>query len=61
MCRWVGVDGWSVDLVVLNSRPLFRVRHLGYHVAYCGSVREVAQHLDLADLVEVIPLPARPA
>ncbi|MBP2704372.1 hypothetical protein JOL79_11165 [Microbispora sp. RL4-1S] len=53
---WVGVDGWEVDAVTLNGRPVLRVRHLGYHVAYCASPSELAQHVDLADLVEVIPL-----
>ncbi|MFI7630292.1 transposase [Microbispora rosea] len=56
MTRWVGVDGWTVELVRLNGRPLLRVRHLGYHVAYCADVREVAKLVDLADLVEVVPL-----
>jgi hypothetical protein len=32
------------------------VRHLGYHIAYCATVREVARLVDLADLVEVVPL-----
>jgi hypothetical protein len=58
--RWVGVDGWTVEAVRLNGRQLLRVRHLGYHIAYCRSVEQVAQHVDLADLVEVLTLPARP-
>ncbi|MBP2704378.1 transposase [Microbispora sp. RL4-1S] len=56
MSKWVGVDGWTVDLVRLNGRPLLRVRHLGYHVAYCASPAELARHIDLADLVEVVAL-----
>ncbi|GAA0403301.1 hypothetical protein GCM10009530_64130 [Microbispora corallina] len=56
MSRWVGGDGWEIDAVVLNGRQLLRVRHLGYHVAYCASVRDVARHVDLADLVEVVTL-----
>ncbi len=45
-----------MDLVVIEGRRLLRVRHLGYHVGYCASVEEVAGHLDLADLVEVVDL-----
>jgi hypothetical protein len=59
MSRWVGVGGWEVELVVLNGRPRLRVRHLGYHVAYCRTVSELAAHVDLADLVEVVEMPAR--
>lgn len=57
MTRWVGTDGWEVEGIVLDGRPLLRVQHLGYLVAYCRTVSEVAQHVDLADLVEVVPLP----
>ncbi|MEW9531922.1 hypothetical protein [Microbispora sp. NPDC049125] len=56
MSRWVGVGGWEVDAVVLGGRQLLRVRHLGYHIANCRTVREVAAHVDLADLVEVVQL-----
>lgn len=44
-------------MVVIEGRALLRVRHLGYHIGYCASVAEVAAHLDLADLVEVVDLP----
>ncbi|MEV4460368.1 transposase [Microbispora sp. NPDC004025] len=56
MRRWVSPEGHEVDLVVIEGRGLLRVRHLGYHVGYCASVEEVAAHLDLADLVEVVDL-----
>ncbi|KAA9379650.1 transposase [Microbispora cellulosiformans] len=56
MSRWVGVDGWEVAVVELDGRPVFRVRHLGYHICYARSVAGVAQHVDLADLVEVVEL-----
>lgn len=58
--RWIGVDGWEVEVVTLNGLARYRVRHLGYHIAYCRTVRQVAQHVDLADLVEVLTLPQRP-
>ncbi|WP_250212637.1 hypothetical protein [Acrocarpospora catenulata] len=35
-------------------------QHGRYLLAYCGTPQEVAKHVDLADLVQVIPLPARP-
>ncbi|GAA0403280.1 hypothetical protein GCM10009530_64100 [Microbispora corallina] len=64
---------YSADVTVGRGRRLgdrrrraqrpaaLRVRHLGYHVAYCATVRELARHVDLADLVEVVTLPSRPA
>ncbi|GAA0386210.1 hypothetical protein GCM10009530_41490 [Microbispora corallina] len=57
MRKWVGVNGYEVDCVVLDGRGLLRVRHLGYHVGFCASVAEVARYVDLADLVEVVELP----
>ncbi|WP_432922758.1 transposase [Microbispora sp. CA-135349] len=56
MRRWVSSQGHEVDPVVIEGRQLLRVRHLGYHVGYCASVAEVAGHVDLADLVEVVDL-----
>ncbi|MEZ0073577.1 transposase [Planotetraspora sp. GP83] len=56
MSRWVGVGGWEVAVVELDGRAMFRMRHLGYHICYAGSVADVARHLDLADLVEVVEL-----
>ncbi|WP_169950039.1 transposase [Microbispora sp. H11081] len=56
MRRWVSSEGHEIDPVVIEGRPLLRVRHLGYHVGYCASVAEVAAHVDLADLVEVVEL-----
>lgn len=56
MSRWVGVGGYEVDVIVLNRRQVLRVRHLGYHIAYCRTVGELARVVDLADLVEVIEL-----
>ncbi|GAB3899835.1 hypothetical protein GCM10027612_60420 [Microbispora bryophytorum subsp. camponoti] len=49
-------EGHEVDPVVIEGRPLLRVRHRGYHIGYCASVAEVAAHVDLADLVEVVDL-----
>jgi hypothetical protein len=57
MRRWVSSEGHEVDPVVIEGRGLLRVRHLGYHIGYCASVAEVAAHVDLADLVEVVDLP----
>ncbi|MEV6041052.1 transposase [Nonomuraea sp. NPDC052116] len=57
--RWVGLDGYEVVGVVHGGRQLLRVRRHGWVVADCTSVAEVARHVDLADLCEVIELPAR--
>jgi hypothetical protein len=59
VARWVGDDGWTVEVIVLNQRSVYRVRCLGYHVAYARSVEEVARHVDLASLCEVVELPRR--
>ncbi|GLX06782.1 transposase [Microbispora sp. NBRC 16548] len=56
MSRWVGADGYEVAVITLDGRPRFRVRQLGYTIAYCRTVAELAQHVDLADLVEVVEL-----
>ena len=55
--RWVGLDGYEVVGVVHGGRQLLRVRRHGWVVADCTSVAEVARHVDLADLCEVIELP----
>lgn len=57
--RWVGVDGYEVVPAVLAGRQVLQVRRHGRLIADCHSVDEVAQHVDLADLCEVVTL--RPA
>ncbi|AQZ67196.1 unnamed protein product [[Actinomadura] parvosata subsp. kistnae] len=57
--RWVGLDGYEVVGAVRAGRQVLRVRKDGWLVADCTSVEEVARHVDLADLCEVIELPAR--
>jgi hypothetical protein len=58
--RWVGVDGFEVELVVLDRLPILRIsQRVGrtrYWHADCRTPAEVAEHVDLADLVEVIPI-----
>lgn len=60
MARWVGVNGYEVEAIVLDDRQVLRVsQRFGrrrYFIAYCRSVAEVEQHLDLASLVEVVEL-----
>jgi hypothetical protein len=55
--RWVGLDGYEVVCAVRAGRQVLRVRRHGWLVADCSSVAEVARHVDLADLCEVIDLP----
>ncbi|MFI7228307.1 transposase [Nonomuraea angiospora] len=55
--RWVGLDGYEVVGVVQGGQQLLRVLRHGWVVADCTSVAEVAGHVDLADLCEVIELP----
>ncbi|MEU8244741.1 transposase [Nonomuraea sp. NPDC048916] len=55
--RWVGTDGLEVIPAWRAGRQVLRVRRHGWLVADCVSVAEVARHVDLADLCEVIDLP----
>jgi hypothetical protein len=57
MSRWVGAGGYEVEAIVLDGRQLLRIRQHGYLVAYCRTIAETAQYVDLADLVEVIDIP----
>ncbi|NUP01351.1 MAG: transposase [Nonomuraea sp.] len=57
--RWVGLDGYEVVGAVRAGRQVLRVRRNGWLVADCRSVEEVARHVDLADLCEVVQLAAR--
>ncbi|GGM74651.1 hypothetical protein GCM10010106_21410 [Thermopolyspora flexuosa] len=54
--RWVGPDGLEVVPGRQGGRQVLRVLRRGRHVADCHSVEEVARHVDLADLCEVITL-----
>ncbi|MEU4572275.1 MULTISPECIES: transposase [Nonomuraea] len=56
--RWVGGDGFEIVLALRAGRQVLRVRRNGWLVADCLSVAEVARHVDLADLCEVVRLPA---
>lgn len=57
--RWHGPDGIQVEVIILNRSPLYRVSQIvngrRYHVAYAATIERLAEHVDLADLVEVIP------
>jgi hypothetical protein len=59
----VGTAGIEVEHIVLNGRPTLRVSWVGgrnrYIVAYCRSVAELSRHVDLADVVEVVPIAER--
>ncbi|GAA3708112.1 hypothetical protein GCM10022224_087020 [Nonomuraea antimicrobica] len=53
----MGLDGYDVVGAVRAGRQVLRVRRNGRVVADCTSVSEVARHVDLADLCEVVELP----
>ena len=61
---WRGPDGIEVEAIVLNGRPRLRVSQRvngrRYLLSYCRTIRDVEQHVDLADLVEVIAFPRAP-
>ena len=60
---WYGPKGMQVEPIVLNERPALRVTQTYgdrmYLIAYCRSVAEVSEYVDLADLVEVVDLASR--
>ncbi|MFI6502124.1 transposase [Nonomuraea typhae] len=55
--RWVGPHGYEIVPAVRAGRQVLRIRKHGWLIADCVSVAEVAGHVDLADLCEVIALP----
>jgi hypothetical protein len=55
--RWVGPDGPEVVPATHSGRQVLRLRRNGCVVADCEFVEEVARHVDLADLCEVIAFP----
>lgn len=57
--RFVGPDGLEIVAAVRDGRQVLRLLRYGTPVADCTSVEEVARHVDLADLCEVITLPRR--
>lgn len=61
MAVWRGPRGIEVEAISIGRRPRLRVTQVigrdRYLLAYCRTVREVAQHVDLADLVELIIFP----
>jgi hypothetical protein len=59
--RWVGSDGCEIVLAMRGGRQVLRVRRGGRLVADCVTVEEVARHVDLAELCEVIAFPSRSA
>jgi hypothetical protein len=60
---WRGPDGILIEPIVLEQRPCLKItQDVGgrrYLLGYATRVQEVARRVDLADLVEVIQLPAR--
>ncbi|MFD9944427.1 transposase [Nonomuraea sp. NPDC059023] len=55
--RWVGPRGYEVVPATRAGRQVLRIRRNGWLIADCLSVADVAKHVDLADLCEVIALP----
>ncbi|TMR92608.1 transposase [Nonomuraea basaltis] len=58
-----GPSGIEVEVIVLDQCQRFRitqtVRGRRYLLAYCSRIQEVAQHVNLADLCEVIDFPSK--
>lgn len=63
MASWRGPDGILVEVIVINDRQRFKISQTvngrRYLIDYCGTIAQVAKHVDLADLVEVIPFPTQ--
>lgn len=64
MAIWHGPDGILVEVITLDHRTCLRVSQVvngrRFHEADC-SLAQLAQYVDLADLVEVYPFPRVPA
>ncbi|MFC4006672.1 transposase [Nonomuraea purpurea] len=62
MTSWRGPRGIEVEVIRLDRREVFKVTKTGRHgrflLGYCATIAQVTQHVDLADLVEVIPFPS---
>ncbi|RSN12781.1 hypothetical protein DMB42_11425 [Nonomuraea sp. WAC 01424] len=60
MTRWHGPNGILVEIITLGEKQRFKVtKTVGqrrYLLGYYGTIGQIVQHVDLADLVEVIPL-----
>ncbi|MER6007405.1 MULTISPECIES: hypothetical protein [Nonomuraea] len=60
---WRGPDGIEIEIITLDQRTCYRISQrvngIRYHLGYTRRVQEIARHVPLADLVEVIQLPAR--
>ncbi|MEV4059749.1 transposase [Nonomuraea dietziae] len=60
MARWLSPGGIEVEHIIREGRPCLRVSHRVngqlYHVADCWSPAQVAMHVDLASLIEVVDL-----
>lgn len=62
---WRGPDGIQIEPILLDRgrgpRQVLRVVQHGPYgdtvLAYATSIRQIAEWVDLADLVEVVPLP----
>lgn len=65
MTRWHGPRGIEVEVILRDTGPMIRIRQTvngrKYLVGYCATIAQVTQHVDLADLVEVIDFPDRQA
>jgi hypothetical protein len=62
VARWHGPRGIEIEIILLDSGPLMKVTQQvngrRYLLGYCATIADVTKHVDLADLVEVIPFPA---
>src|SRR4051812_29341588 len=57
MGAWTARGSWSIETIVLDTTPCYRVLRHGYLISYCASLEELAEllemnGLDLGDLVE---------
>jgi hypothetical protein len=55
--RWVGPEGLEILPAVQAGHQVLRIYRHGRTVADCRTIDEVAGHVDLADLCEVIGWP----
>lgn len=62
MTCWHGPHGILVEVITLGPRQRIKVTQTvngrRYLLGYYGTIAQIVHHVDLADLVEVIDLPA---
>jgi hypothetical protein len=47
MGAWIARGDWSIEAIVLDATPCFRVSRHGYLISYCAGLDELAELLEM--------------